>query len=88
MENNVSKPLSESLRILAVILKRCRAADQIVQGYVRLNSSASSDGLAAAFVELQSAADEMVKHARQYAKTVGDLAAAVNTSISAGETQK
>jgi hypothetical protein len=72
------KNLNELLRQLAADLKRCRAADQIFQGYVRLNSS--SDGIVMAIAELQAAADELARRSRQYAKAVSDLSSSVNTT--------
>jgi hypothetical protein len=78
MDTAALKGLNESLRQLATVLKRCRAAEQILDGYLRLNSS--SDGIAMAMSELQTAADELAKHSRHYAKAVGDLSSSVNTT--------
>ena len=78
MDPAAVKNLNELLRQLAADLKRCRAADQIFQGYVRLNSS--SDGIAMALGELQAAADEITRHSRQFAKVVTDLSSTVNTT--------
>ena len=58
MDATATKHLSDALRQLNAHVKRCRAADQILQGYLRLNSNSSSDGVARALGELQSAADE------------------------------
>ena len=78
MDTTATKHLSDSLRQLNAHVKRCRAADQILQGYVRLNSS--SDGVARALAELQSAADDLTRHSRQFAKSVNDLAATVTST--------
>jgi hypothetical protein len=73
MDATATKHLSEALRQLNSHVKRCRAADQILQGYVRLNSS--SEGITRALNELQSVADELARNSRQFAKAVNDLAA-------------
>jgi hypothetical protein len=78
MDTTAIKTLTESLRQISTDVKRLRACDQILQGYVRLNSS--GDGVARAIGELQAAADELSKRARAYAKSVSDLTAAINTS--------
>jgi methyl-accepting chemotaxis protein len=78
MDVTATKHLSDALRQLNTHIKRCRAADQILQGYVRLNSS--SEGVARALGELQSAADELARHARQFTKAVTDLAATVTNA--------
>jgi hypothetical protein len=68
------------LRILeGAVCERGRAAEQILQGYVRLNSS--SDGIARALSELQSAAEDLTHCSRQFSKTLSDLLAQLpNTS--------
>jgi hypothetical protein len=79
MDATATKHLSDALRQLNAHVKRCRAADQILQGYVRLNSS--SDGVVRALGELQSAADELTRCSRQFSKTLSDLLAQIpNTS--------
>ena len=78
MDTMTVKNLNELLRQLAADLKRCRAAQQILDGYIRLNSS--TDGIVMAIAELQAAADELARHSRQYAKAVSDLPATVNTT--------
>ena len=79
METAVIKNLSESLRQLAADLKRLRAAQQILDGYIRLNSSI--DGIDAAINQLQASADEITRHSRQFAKVVSDLSSAVTTTL-------
>ena len=78
MDTATVKIFSELLRQLSTDLKRCRAAQQILDGYARLNST--GDGIAIAIAELQSSTDELGKHARQYAKAVSDLSATVTTN--------
>ena len=74
------KNLNELLRQLAADLKRCRAAQQILDGYVKLN--ASGDGIVMAIAELQAAAEELARRSRQYAKAVSDLSSTVTTTSS------
>jgi hypothetical protein len=81
MDTTTLKHLNDCIRQLATDLKRCRAAQQILDGYARLNSS--GDGIAMAIVELQAATDELAKHSRQYAKAVSDLSATVITTSTA-----
>jgi hypothetical protein len=78
MDTATVKNLTECIRQLSQDLKRLRACDQILHGHARLNSS--GDGLAMAIVELQAAADEVVRHSRQLTKAVTDLSSAVNTT--------
>jgi len=87
MDTTVIQTLNDFLRGLSGDIRRARAAHQILQGYVRLNSS--SDGIVRAIGELQAAADELARRSRQFSKAVSDLAATVatNTPTAREETQ-
>ena len=78
MDTTTVKSLNDCLRQLSTDLKRCRAAQQILDGYARLHSS--GDGIAMAIAELQSATDELAKHARHFTKAVSDLSAVMITT--------
>ena len=87
MDTTATKHLSDALRQLNAHIKRCRAADQILQGYVRLNLS--SDGVARALSELQSAADDLARCSRQFSKSLSDLIAQLpNTSPGEEEAER
>jgi hypothetical protein len=78
MNTTAIKNLTVSLRQISTDLKRLRAAEQILQGYVRLNPS--GDGIGRAIDELQTAATQLVTDSRAFVKLVQDLAASVASS--------
>jgi hypothetical protein len=77
MDTTAIKTLNDFLRGLAGDVRRARTVYQILDGYAKLNSS--SDGIARAIGELQTAADELARRSRQFAKAVSDLAASVDS---------
>lgn len=73
MDRTMLTTLHGALRLIVTDLKHVRALDQVVTAYAKLDGPGG--GLATALHELGTAADQLAKDARTFAKTVQDLAA-------------